>query len=373
MDDAVGTLLDTLDRLKLAENTIIIFTADNGGNMYSDVDGEVPTSNAPQRGGKATMFEGGTRVPCVMVMPGVAQAGSRSDAIVQSEDFYPTLLEALGVKPQLQQRFDGASILPALQGNALDGKAVFQFFPHNPAVPDWLPPAVSIHRGDWKLIRIFHGGDRGAHRYLLFHLREDLGEKNNLAAQQAALVTELDALIEKFLTDTKAIVPVPNPSFDPVQYHPELEGQPTPKRKAAGQAQAQTQTKTSADPLQGWKARNCTADVKSGIATISKLSDASFLGFSAAKHSGPSTIKLRIKAAAGESHLDWLPGGVQDKAKTVPYKLSGGDWQELTIAVPATGPLGIVRVYLPKQDHPIEIDWIEIESKPAGKLTRSGF
>jgi arylsulfatase A-like enzyme len=81
MDDAVGTLLDTLDRLKLAEKTIIIFTADNGGNMYSEVDGEVPTSNAPLRGGKATMFEGGTRVPCVVVMPGVAQPGSRSDAM----------------------------------------------------------------------------------------------------------------------------------------------------------------------------------------------------------------------------------------------------------------------------------------------------
>ena len=374
MDDAVGTLLDTLDRLKLAENTIIIFTADNGGNMYSEVDGEVPTSNAPLRGGKATMFEGGTRVPCVIVMPGVAQAGSRSDAIVQSEDYYPTLLEAIGLKPQPQQRFDGASILSALKesrGANGDNRAVFQFFPHNPAVPDWLPPAVSVHRGDWKLIRIFHGGDRGAHRHLLFNLREDLGEKNNLAAQQTALVTELDALIEKFLTDTEAVVPVPNPAFDPAQSHPELEGQPTPKRKAASPAQAQT--KNSDDPLQGWKARNCTAEVKRGIVTVSKLSDASFLGFSAGKHNGPSTIKLRIKAAADDSHFDWLPGGAQDKAQTVPYKLIGGDWQELTIAIPATGPLGIVRVYLPKQDHSIEIDWIEIESKPAGKLTRSGF
>lgn len=379
MDDAIGTLLDALDHLKLADNTMIIFTADNGGNMYSEVDGEVPTSNAPLRGGKATMFEGGTRVPCVVVMPGVARAGGRSDAIVQSEDFYPTLLEALGVKAQPQQRFDGASFLSALQessapepsarGGKSDDRAVFQYFPHNPAVPDWLPPAVSVHRGDWKLIRLFHGGDHGAHRHLLFNLRADLGEKNNLAAQEVALVTELDALIEKFLADTMAVVPVPNPAFDPAQYHPELEGQPTPKRKAS----RQPQTQATDAPLQGWKARNCTVDVKSGILTVSRLSDASFLGFSAAKHSGPSTIKLRIKAAVGDSHLDWLPGGVQDKAETVPYKLAGGDWQEVTIAIPATGPLGIVRIYLPKQDHPIEIDWIEIASRPAGKLTRSEF
>jgi len=82
MDDAIGTLLDTLDRLKIAENTIIIFTSDNGGNMYNEIDGTTPTSNIPLRGGKATMFEGGTRVPCVIAWPGITTPGSRSDSIV---------------------------------------------------------------------------------------------------------------------------------------------------------------------------------------------------------------------------------------------------------------------------------------------------
>jgi hypothetical protein len=62
---------------------------------------------------------------------------------------------------------------------------------------------VSVHRDDWKLIRIFHGGENGAHRHLLFNLRDDLGEKNNLAAQKPELVRELDALIESFLADTQ--------------------------------------------------------------------------------------------------------------------------------------------------------------------------
>ena len=142
MDDAIGTLLDALDRLKIADNTIIIFTSDNGGNMYNEVDGTTPTSNAPLRGGKATMFEGGTRVPGVIVWPGITAAGSRSDAIIQSEDYYPTLLDGLGLKAAPDQRFDGVSILPALRGSELDRDAVFQYFPHNPGVPDWLPPAV---------------------------------------------------------------------------------------------------------------------------------------------------------------------------------------------------------------------------------------
>lgn len=379
MDDAIGTLLDALDRLGIADNTIIIFTADNGGNMYNEVDGTTPTSNRPLRGGKATMFEGGTRVPCVIVWPGMTAPGSRSDALVQSEDFYPTLIAGVGVQPSGDsersakastptQRFDGHSILPALKGDSLAGKAVFQYFPHNPGVPDWLPPAVSVHRDDWKLIRIFHGGEKGAHRHLLFNLREDLGEKNNLAAQKPELVAELDALIETFLADTKAVVPVPNPKFDPAQYHPELEGKSQPKGKAKAPA------KDVADPaLQGWKARDCTAKVQNGVLKLTKLGDAAFLGFAAGKHNGPTTLKARIKAQAGTSHVDWLPQGVEGKAKRSDFTLKGGDWEEITVELPAEGPLGIVRLYLPMQETPVEIDWIELTSKNGSKPTRTGF
>ena len=370
MDDAIGTLLDALDRLKLANNTIIIFTADNGGNMYNEIDGTTPTSNRPLRGGKATMFEGGTRVPGVVVWPGVAAAGSRSDAIIQSEDYYPTLLEGLAIKPAEGQRFDGASILPALKGAALAGKATFQYFPHNPGVPDWLPPAVSVHCDDWKLIRIFHGGEKGAHRHLLFNLRDDLGERNNLAAQKPELVSELDAMIGKFLIDTKAVVPVPNPAFDPKKYHPELEGKQQPK----GKAKAPVRDRDDGDPaLQGWKARDCKASVKEGILRLTNIGDACFLGFSAGKHSGPGTATFRIRAKAGASHFDWLANGTEGKARRAEFTLKGGDWEEVTVQLPATGPLGIVRLYLPMQEQPVEIDWIEIKSGEGGKPTRTEF
>lgn len=377
MDDAIGTLLDTLERLKLAEKTIIIFTSDNGGNMYSEVDGGAPTSNAPLRGGKASMFEGGTRVPCVIAWPGITAAGSRCDAIIQSEDYYPTLLDGLGLSPLPDRSFDGTSIMPALKGQAFDREAVFQYFPHDPPVPDWIPPSVSVHRGDWKLIRVFHGGDKFAHRYLLFNLREDLSESSNLAAANPGLVVELDSLISDFLIRTKAVVPVPNPAFDPSRYRPELEGIRPPAagaKSARARVPADAPTKDKADAaLKGWKARSCTAKVSGGIASITNINNGSFLGFPAGQHRGASTVKLRIKSGEGAAHVDWLPGGVQDKAHSVPLSFPGGDWQEIEVKLAATGPLGVVRVYLPQQKQPVEIDWIEITSAGDGKTTRSDF
>lgn len=404
MDDAIGKLLDGLDKLKLAENTIIIFTSDNGGNMYNEVDGTTPTSNRPLRGGKASMFEGGVRVPCVVVWPGITAPGSRSDALVQSEDFYPTLLDGLqsnqrtprnvqsassakeatdssrispaSVSSQLVSRsetatFDGASILPALKGEALVGKAVFQYFPHNPGVPDWLPPSVSVHRDDWKLIRIFHGGEKGAHRHLLFNLRDDLGEKNNLAVQKPDLVAELDAMIETFLIETKAVVPVPNPAFDPAKYRPEIEGK---QQKAKSPAKSAAKGKDDGDPaLKGWKARDCKATVKDGILRLTSIGSECFLGFAVGKHSGPTTARFRIKANAGISHFDWLPSGVGDKSQRIDFTLKGGDWEEVSVELPAEGPLGIVRLYLPMQELPVEIDWIELMSKNHSKPTLTGF
>lgn len=384
MDDAIGTLLDALDRLQLADRTIIVFTSDNGGNMYSEVDGEVPTSNRPLRGGKATVFEGGIRVPCIVRWPGVTAAGSRNDTIVQSSDYYPTLLDGLGLKPAPGQHFDGLSILPALRGQPLAREATFTYFPHEPGVPDWLPPSVVAHSGDWKLIRIFHGGENGAHRHLLFNLRDDVGERTNLAAREPERVRQLDALIEKFLADTKAVVPVPNPKFDPAQYRPELEGQAEPKVKGAtGAKKAAAKTPTpaptaakagDADPLQGWKARSCDAVVKDGIVTVTGKGATPFLGVGAGVN-GPATVKFRARSApGGAGKIEWLPAATAAAAadaKSLPFTLAPGDWQEITVSIPATGPLGILRLYLPAQKQPVLVDWVEL--KAGGKLKRWEF
>ncbi len=334
MDDAVGTLLDTIDRLGIADNTIIIFTSDNGGNMYNEVDGTTPTSNRPLRGGKATMFEGGTRVPCVVVWPGMVQPGSRSEAIIQSEDFYPTLLEGLALKYDSQQRFDGASILPALKGDPLAGKAVFQFFPRQPGVPDWLPPSVSVHRDDWKLIRLFHEGDEGAHRHLLFNLRDDLGEQHNLASTMPEVVKELDALLERFLAETGAVVPVPNSAFDPAFYRPELEGVPSGRK-------ALKPPRLLRAAVAGWQAsKHAALTAKDGRLHLASSGGDPWISTTNLPNDaeGPFTVSLRLSSTAsgkGQVFFTTPQNKRFSKEQSVPLSINhDGAMHDYEIALP---------------------------------------
>jgi arylsulfatase A-like enzyme len=230
MDQAVGRLLDEIDRLGIADNTIIVFTSDNGGNMYNAItdvlpSGEKyiapPTSNRPLRGGKATMYEGGIRVPTIISYPGMTTPGTRSDQIIQSTDFYPTLLNLANIPLPKDHVVDGMDITPTLKGEAIKRDGIITYFPHQPRVPDWLPASVAVHSGDWKLIRLFYQGKNFKHDYLLYNLKWDIGEHNNLAKLYPEKVTELDKIIETHIKASHAIIPIPNPQFDPSKYAPE--------------------------------------------------------------------------------------------------------------------------------------------------------
>jgi arylsulfatase A-like enzyme len=230
LDQAVGRLLDEIDRLGISDNTAIIFFSDNGGNMYNGIIDSLPsgekyltsaTSNRPLRGGKATMYEGGVRVPCVVVWPGLTEPGSRTDAMIQSTDFYPTILNQLGIPLPDNYTVDGKDISPALKEEPFDRGPIFTFFPHQPKVPNWLPPAVAVHSGDWKLIRVFNNGANNKHEYFLYNLKWDIGETNNLKSQYPQKVQELDALIEAHLKDANTVIPIPNPAFQPEKYRPQ--------------------------------------------------------------------------------------------------------------------------------------------------------
>ena len=246
MDDAIGSLLDAVDEAGIADETVLIFVSDNGGNMYSKLDGIFQRTITPLRGGKGSMCEGGIRVPCVVAWPGITKKATRSEEIIQTSDFYPTILNQLGIQIPSDHKVDGLDISPALAGEKIHRKGIITYFPDHAMVPDWVPTAISLHSGDWKLLRLFHQGEKGAHDYLLYNLTEDIGEKNNLADQYPERVKAMDLVLENAIQETGGLVPVPNPNFDPAQYRPEQIGKPTAefmkkhwktsKKSGAGQA-----------------------------------------------------------------------------------------------------------------------------------------
>lgn len=368
MDDAIGTLLDTLDRLKIADNTIIIFASDNGGNMYNEVDGGTATSNAPLRGGKATMYEGGVRGPAIVVKPGSIEAGSRSDEIIQSSDFYPTLLEMLSIDAQPNQEFDGISIVPALKGGSLNREAIFTYFPHAPGVPDWLPPSVSVHAGNWKLIRIFHGGDNGKHRYMLFNLNDDIGEQSNLADKFPERVEQLDALIEQHLVNTHAVRPLPNPKFDPSRYDVTQEGKA--KLKGSSRSPKQTKAKAAGKPVAGWQpGGTCTLSALKGALLVESTGNDPHLSHRLPKAVDETSFTLHVTMtsdSSGKGQVFW-----QEK-KAGPFKAErshffdvqhDGRKHEYAVDFTTKSPLLAVRIDPSRGQGRIEISDIRLVDK----------
>ncbi len=129
MDENVGRVLDKLDELQLAENTVVIFTSDNGGLSTLRNRG-YPTCNLPLRAGKGWLYEGGVREPLLIRAPGVTRPGVVSDTPVVSMDFYPTMLELAGIDPMPEQHCDGRSLVPLLKGaESLARDAIYWHYP----------------------------------------------------------------------------------------------------------------------------------------------------------------------------------------------------------------------------------------------------
>jgi arylsulfatase A-like enzyme len=212
LDEAVGSLLDAVDRLGIAENTIIVFYSDNGGCMYATVDGIPPTSNLPLRNGKATIYEGGSRVPCAVIWPGKIEPNSSSDALITSTDWYPTLLAMLDIKKPEGLQLDGYNQLPALLGESGPRERVFCHFPHYFPKPQNIP-SIYVREGDWKLIRFFCDNNDQSDRFELYNLKDDIGETKDLSKENLKKVKKLNKLISNYLKETEAVVPVPNPAY----------------------------------------------------------------------------------------------------------------------------------------------------------------
>jgi arylsulfatase A-like enzyme len=231
VDESVGRVLKTLDDLKLADKTIVIFTSDNGGvggygrpdglirepgmegkagkPKAGDNDGGGITDNAPLRSGKGSLYEGGVRVPFIIRWPGVTRAGSACDVPTIHLDIYPTMLELTGA-PQPRQVLDGESLVNLFREPAakLRRDAIFQHFPgylgSGPGL--WRTTPVTIMQsGDWKLLEYLEDG-----KLELYNLRDDIGETKNLAKEMPDKAQELHARMVAWRKQVNAPLPVKN-------------------------------------------------------------------------------------------------------------------------------------------------------------------
>ena len=181
MDEAVGKVLKQLDESGLADNTIVIFTSDNGGLSTSEGS---PTSNLPLRGGKGWVYEGGIREPWIIRYPGITKAGSVSKEPISSIDLFPTI--ATAVEAEVKHEIDGVDLLPALKGESLNREALYWHYPHYSNQGGI--PGGAIRVGDYKLFERYEDG-----RVHLYNLKDDIGESKDLADAQPEKAAEMRA------------------------------------------------------------------------------------------------------------------------------------------------------------------------------------
>jgi len=214
VDESVSRVLALLDELKLSDNTLVIFSSDNGGvggYEREGIQGGSITDNAPLKGGKGMLYEGGIRVPYIFRWPGKISPGTVCDEPINSVDLYPTLLAVAGAQPPANYPLDGTSYLGLLTNSGKTEKSSPPLYWHFPGYlgaggGTWrTAPAGAIRIGDWKLQEFFETG-----RLELYNLKDDIGEKQNLTAAQPDKVKELHAQLLAWRKQINAPMPTKN-------------------------------------------------------------------------------------------------------------------------------------------------------------------
>jgi arylsulfatase A-like enzyme len=225
MDDAVGVVLDRLKELGLDKNTIVIFTSDNGGVASGD---NFSTSNFPLRGGKGYQWEGGIREPYFISVPWMKNAGTKCDVPVSGTDFFPTILDLVGLPLLPDQHQDGVSLLPLLEGKKIAERALIWHYPHYGNQGG--DPNSIIRRGDWKLIHYWEDGKNE-----LYNLENDPYEKTDVAVINSEKTFELWNELDKYLKSVGANYPVKDPQYSAdleKEYHNGIVNKTWPKLEA---------------------------------------------------------------------------------------------------------------------------------------------
>lgn len=206
MDQSLGRVREALVHAGIAERTIIVFTSDNGGLTYLPG----PTDNAPLRGGKGSPYEGGVRVPALVLWPGVTPSGAASEQPVISPDWYPTILAMTGSGGDAEHNraLDGVSLVPMLRNpqHDLGRDAIYWHYPHYHAGGS--TPYSAIRRGPWRLIEFYEN-----QRLELYDLDRDPGEANDLTAQRPDQAAELRGRLAAWREQVGAQAPRVNPDY----------------------------------------------------------------------------------------------------------------------------------------------------------------
>ncbi len=222
MDASFGRVLTKLQALGLEDDTIVVFFSDNGGMSAANFgnparvipaskrDTAFSTSNLPLRGGKGWLYEGGIRVPLMIKWPKHGRQGITCDVPVISTDFYPSILEMVGIARRPDQHRDGVSLKVLLQGGQeLPRQALYWHFPHysNHGLQS---PGGAVRAGDYKLLEYFE-----SQTVQLFNLQTDPGEKHDLSREDPETTARLRSMLHAWREDLAAYMPSPNPEFVP--------------------------------------------------------------------------------------------------------------------------------------------------------------
>ncbi len=249
MDEAIGVVMKTLQELGLDENTIVVFTSDNGGVASGDA---FSTSNLPLRGGKGYQWEGGIREPYFIKVPWLNTAGRESDVPVSGIDFLPTLLELTAVDVPTTQHVDGVSLVPLLEGKAMKERPLFWHYPHYGNQGG--QPSSIVRLGEWKLIHFWEDG-----RDELYNVVKDIAETTDLAQSNETKAKELRIMLDHWLKGVGAKIPQPDPEYDELKAM-KRHNETVAKRWPALEAERLKLLSEDFDPENNWWGSKVTRD-----------------------------------------------------------------------------------------------------------------
>ncbi|MGB5820317.1 MAG: sulfatase-like hydrolase/transferase [Saonia sp.] len=335
MDLNVGRVLQTVRDLQLEDDTIVIFTSDNGGNMYDGPDRTTPTNNYPLRAGKGNNYEGGVRVPMIVRVPGITKARTTSEVVTSSVDHYASLLDLLDIPFPKDVTTDGVSYVKALKNQKYERAPIYSTFCHN-VVATGNRANISMRQGPWRLYKFYYDGPNREHRYELYQLDNDIGETKNLAAQMPQRVKEMTQLLDAHVKEAGILLPQKNKNY-------------TGNVADAWSGSEHAKISVS-DKILYIRAKGTKPTVET-VYTPNVKDDTFYL-------------KFKMKSTGkGDGNISWKSG--EDKIYSNQNKVSftvthDGQWHSYKVEIPLKGRLNTIRIQPSKSKGKMELRHMEL-------------